>query len=210
MKDNKNIYQIKLEDYCRPRYSSAIKGYYGTMEELIEFVLRLEDNEHASSRYHETIDAMEFYDLDNEVTHTMAGQTLPVLTPAQEVCRFETTLDNQYFNYQTASGAMYPCYISGADVCQTLICTAGGYERCIKASISNLRICNHGVGWMCANNLIKGFPGVITWDGEHHILTLAVSQEHYEFDELDIAMEDVVDRSKIDLSFVIADVVAEG
>lgn len=76
--------------------------------------------------------------------------------------------------------------------------------------VSGLSICHHGTGWTTPSNVIKGFPGVVIWDGEHHCLNLFVSQAHYEFNELDMATTDVVDMSTIDLSAIMADILAEG
>lgn len=210
MMNNEKIYEITLEDYSFPRYASAVKSYYGTMEDIINQMVRLSDNDWTRTRYQETIDAAEYYDLDDQITHTVAGQVLPILTPVQEVCRFETKLSNQRWEYMSYNGAVYPCWANEVDVCQSLIRTESGYERCLKATISGLNICHHGTGWITIGNLIKGFPGVVTWDGEHHNLNLFVSQAHYEFDELDTATSDVVDVSTIDLSAIMADILAEG
>lgn len=128
----------------------------------------------------------------------------------RKFCRFETQLTDQRWNYMTFSGAVYPCYAANVDVCQTLIRTESGYERCLKAVVSGLSICHHGTGWTTPSNVIKGFPGVVIWDGEHYCLNLFVSQAHYEFDELDMATTDVVDVRTIDLSAIMADILAEG
>lgn len=210
MMNNKQYYEINLEDYSFPRHASAVKSYYGTMDDIIDLMVHLADNDWTRTRYQETIDAAEYYDLDPEITHTVAGQVLPILTPVQEICRFETQLTDQRWNYMTFSGAVYPCYAANVDACQTLIRTESGYERCLKAVISGLSICHHGTGWTTPSNVIKGFPGVVIWDGEHHCLNLFVSQAHYEFDELDMATTDVVDVSTIDLSAIMADILAEG
>lgn len=181
--NDKQLYEICLEDYRYPRYASAIKSYYGTMDDMVNLMVRLADNDWTRTRYRETIDAAEYYDLDNEITHTVAGQTLPILTPVQEVCRFGTKINDQLWNYTVFSGAVFPCYAIEADVCQILIRTETGYERCLRAEISGLSICAHGTGWTNPNSLIKGFPGMVTWDGERHVLNLFVSQAHYELDE---------------------------
>ena len=210
MTNNEKMYKITLEDYSFPRYTSAVKSYYGTMDDIINLMVHLADNDCTRTRYQETIDAAEYYDLDNEIMHTVAGQAFPILTPVQEVCRFETQLINQCWDYTTFSGAVYPCWAAQVDVCQTLIRTESGYERCLRASISGLSICHHGTGWTTPGNVIKGFPGVVTWDEQCHKLNLFVSQAHYEPDDLKKATGDMVDESAINLSMVMADIIAEG
>lgn len=210
MMNSKQFYEINLEGYRFPRYASVVKSYYGTMDDIIDLMVHLADNDWTRIRYQETIDAAEYYDLDNEITHMVAGQVLPILTPVQEVCRFETQLTNQRWDYMTFSGAVYPCWAPEVNVCQTLIRTENGYGRCLKASLSGLSICHHATGWTSPGCVIKGFPGAVTWDGQHHTLNLFVSQAHYELDELAMASADVVNVDSIDLSTIMADILAEG
>ena len=208
--NSEKMYELVLEDYSFPRYASAVKPYYGTMDDIINLMVRLADNDWTRTRYQETIDAAEYYVLDDEITHTVAGQVLPVLTPVQEVYRFETQLHNLRWNYTAFGGAVYPCWATEIDVCQSLICTERGYERCIRASISGLNICYHSTGWTTPGGVIKGFPGIVTWDEQCHKLNLFVSQAHYEFNELATATADVVDVNTINLAAIMADILAEG
>ena len=41
---NERLFELKLEDYSRPRYLPAIKSYYGTMEEIIQLMIRMDNN----------------------------------------------------------------------------------------------------------------------------------------------------------------------
>ena len=189
MMNNKQFYEINLEDYSFPRHASAVKSYYGTMDDIINLMVHLADNDWTRTRYQEAIDAAEFYDLDNEIIHTVAGQVLPILTPVEEVARFETQLTNRSWYYTAYNGATYPCWAEHLDVCQTLIRTGDGYLRCLRASVSGLNICHHGTGWTTPGSAIKGFPGAVTWDGEHHTMNLS---------------------DAIDFSAIMADILAEG
>ena len=204
------IFELALEDYSCPRHMPAIKHYYGAMDEIIEFMIRLEDNEAWCVRYKETLDAAEFYDLDNDATHTVAGQTLPIFVPVKEISRLEATRQDARWEYKAYNGSHYPCYASKIDVCQSLISTDCGYERCIKASFTGLCVYHHGVGWVNPCNRFKGFPGMVIYDGERATVTLFTSQKHYEPEELDVAMADIMDITKIRPSTATADILGEG
>lgn len=211
MLNREEIYEICLEDYTKPRYTSAIQTYYGTEDEIRNLMERLRNSTNgAAVRYNETIEAVEYYDLDNELTHTVAGQTLPILKPVEEVCRVETQINNQYWNYQTYEGSIIRCYASRVDVSQCLIATDSGYERCVKASFAGLGVHHHGVGWVNPCNHFKGFPGMIVFDGERATATLFASQMHYDPEELDVAMADTMDATKIRPSVAVADILGEG
>ncbi len=211
MKNHEDIFEICLEDYTQPRYTSAIRTYYGTEHEIRDLMDRLRNSTNgAAVRYNETIEAVDQYDLDDELTHTVAGQTLPVLKPVEEICRLKTQLSNHYWNYTTYSGAVFSCYASKIDVCQVLIATDSGYERCVKADFTGLCINHHGIGWVNPCNRFKGFPGMVTYDGEHSTVTLLTSQTHYEPAELDVAMADIMDISTIRIPVATADILGEG
>lgn len=209
--NNRQLYKIYLEDYSFPRHASFVKAYYGTQDDIVNLITQLADNNWTNTRYKETIEAAYSYDTEKESPfHTVAGQVFPFLTPVQEVCRFETQLTDQRWKYTAYGDKLYPCWASVVDVCQNLIRAEDGYERCVKACISNLHVCYHNSGWTLPNSTIKGFPGIVTWDGECHTLNLFVSLAHYDLDDLATATADVSDTSLIDLSAITADILAEG
>lgn len=204
------IFELNLEDYSCPRYLPAIKYYYGTMDEIIDFMVRLEDNPDTCSRYKEMLDAAERYTLDNVPTHTVAGQALPIFTPVQEISRLETIRKDARWEYKTHNGTSYACRAPKIEICQTLVETKSGYELCVQANITGLQIRYPGIGWLCPNGNIKGFPGMVTFSNNTHHMALAVSQFNYNLDEYDLAMADAMDPHSVNLSCLVADILGEG
>ena len=204
------IFELYLEDYSLPRYMPAAKSYYGTMSEIIDFMIKLEDNAQTATRYKETLDAAEFYDLDNEATHTVAGMTLPIFTPVKELSRLETTMEDVCWEYNTFNRACFSCYASSVELSQFLIETPDSYELCVQANITGLQIHYPGLGWVFPNGAIHGFPGMVSFDENTHRLALAVSQKSYTLDKLDCAMADALNPHYADLSCLVADIIAEG
>ena len=207
---NQEMYEIKLEDYRYPRYTSAIRAYYGTMEDIINLMAYLSDNDCTRTRYRETIEAAEYYDQDPEIKHNVAGQLFPVLTQVVEVARFEIQFSTKNWSYTAHNGAVYPCCAENVYACQSLIRTEEGYQRCLRASASGLSICRASLGWICPNDAIMGFPGMVTWDGKHHTMNMSVPVAHYSFEQQDRAFADVTDINSIDLSVIVGDILAEG
>lgn len=211
MLNREEIFEIRLEDYTQPRYMSATRSYYGTEAEIHDLMDRLRySTTGAAVRYGETIEAVEYYDLDNELTHTVAGQTLPILKPVDEICSFEAQLSEKYWNYTTYDGVTIPCYASKLDICQCLIATDSGYERCVKADVTGFYIYHHVIGWVSISRQIKGFPGMVMFDGEKATVTLYATQWHYGPDELEEAKADTVDPDQVNLSVIVADILGEG
>lgn len=210
MLEKKQIYEICLENYYYPRYASVAKSYYGTREEIDRLMAHLAKDPWTAMRYRQTIEAVENYDQDDQATHWVAGQEYPILIPAQEICRFETTLSDHKWNYKSYNGSVVACCAEQIHVCQLLIQDDLGYERCLSASTENLGICPHYPGWCHVNGIIRGFPGIVTWDGEHsHRMTLSTTQVHYAPDQLEQARADLVDPDCIDLSLLMADIFGE-
>ena len=146
MLNREEIFEICLEDYTQPRYKSAIRTYYGTEAEIHGLMDRLASSTTgAAVRYNETIEAVDYYGLDDEITHTVAGQTLPVLKPVEEICRFEAQLSEKYWNYTTHDGVTIPCYASKLDICQCLIGQIQSHHHDWnsgrKGNMSRFRIC---------------------------------------------------------------------
>ena len=204
------IFELKLEDYSRPRYMSALRPYYGTMNEIIEFMIRLEDDPNTCTRYQETLDAAEYYDLDNELPHTIAGQTVTIFEPAAEISRLETTRCDVRWDYTAYSGSVYPCYASKIEMCQSLMETKSGYELCLRANITGLQVCYPGIGWIGLTGIAKGFPYMVTFADNTYQMALAAAQAHYEFSEYHLAMADAQNPDSVNLSCLVADILAEG
>ena len=210
MLEKKQIYEICLENYYYPRYASVTKSYYGTREDIDHLMAHLAQNPWTAMRYQETIAAVENYDLDNQTTHRIVGQEFPILTPVQEICRFETTLSDHKWNYKSYNGSVVACCAKQIHVCQILIQDGDGFERCLSASTEHLGICLHSPGWCYVNGILRGFPGIVTWDGDHtHKMHLFASQEHYTPDQLAQARADLTDPDRIDLSVLMADIFGE-
>lgn len=206
----KQLYEIRLEDYTFPRYASAIKSYYGTREDIDRLINHLNNNPNTCVRYRETIEAVESYDGTNVPVHNVAGQILPILTPVQEVSRFETQLTDQHWFYLAHGDKVYPCKADTLDICQILVHTDSDYVRCLRAQASNLRICYQGLGWIHPNALIKGFPGIITLRDKQHTMNLFAPLQHYTPDQLTQATADLTGNSMMDLAMFSAEMVGLG
>ena len=51
---------------------------------------------------------------------------------------------------------------------------------------------------------------MVTFADNTYLMSLAVSQTHYEFNEYHLAMEDAVNPNSVNLACLVADILAEG
>ena len=210
MTTKEQIFELTLEDYTKPRYMSATKSYYGTKAEIDALMDRLYEDSACRTRYQETAEAVKFYDLDDDLTHNVAGQTLPILTPVREISRAEAHLDSYSWNYTAFDGTVYPCRYSEVKAVQSVIETETGYEHCVQADIFGLQVHYPGIGWANLAASVHGFPKMVTYANGVHSMALAVSQEHYNPDELRSILSMIIYPDNIEPSLLVADIIGEG
>ena len=211
--DNKQFYKTYLEDYSFPRYASVVKPYYGTEEDIYNFITKLADDEWTNKRYREIIEAVYAYDTDGdpfETVATIVGQVNPVMTPMEKIGHFETNLANHSWVYTNYYGKVFPCRANSIDVCQILLRTNKGYERCMKVKINGFSVCYHSAGWIALYRNTNSFPGIVTYDGKSHTMNLMIAVDNYSFNELAVAASDLVDVNCIDMGAITADILGEG
>ena len=207
--NDKQIYEISLEDYSFPRYMSITKSYFGTKNDITDLIDHLRSDGSIRTRYNETIDAFLNYEEDKIPVHSVAGRVFPILTPVQEISRFETKLEDHEWLYTTRNSEVYPFQADTVDICQILVRRKTDYVRCLRVQVSNLSICRHGMSWVCPGDGIYGFPGIITQDGERHSMRLFAPQQHYRLDSLARATADLADIKKLKLSIFSEDMLGE-
>lgn len=210
MLNDNQIYQIYLEDYSKPRYISEGRPYFGTMDDIIDLMVFLEEEESTRIRYAELADAISCYDGNEEITHVVNGRKYPLLTEVNVLARHEIHLGEQHCLYTGYSGASYPIYADSVEVCQILVQDEMGYlVRCIKVSFTGLQICAHGIGWYIPGGYSKGFPGMITRKEGHHIMNMYVTAQYYAPWETETALKDLTNAEKIDLTAACKDILGD-
>ena len=202
-------YQMYLEDYRFPRTSANVRPYYGTMEDFLGLTTRMAEQDGPKVRYADTIDALESYHMDHNITHWIAGHNLPLLTPVEDLCRYDITLKNQQWEYHCYNGSIYKLRAQEVRVSQILFRKPDGLERCLKASFTGLQVSVPKIGWFFPDISIQGFPGIVTWENDIHTVHLLTSQQLYHPDALEQAKTDMVYPGKISLSHAVGDILGE-
>lgn len=163
MYNDETIYRIDLEDYAYPRFAGRVKAYFGTKAEIMELMSYLSANAHSAMRYAQTIEAVDRYDLDPEMTHTVAGQEKKVLTPVQVLIHKTACYGNAQWLHKGCSGAQIPAKAEQLEVEQMLLRCGEELIRCGKFRMQGLAICAPGFGWVRPGAELRGFPGVMEY-----------------------------------------------
>ena len=92
---------------------------------------------------------------------------------------------------------------------QILLQSGQGYDRCLRASFTELQACVPKIGWYYPDSSILGFPGMVTWKDHVHTVHLFVSQQHYPSEDWEQALQDMTDPGKIRLDAAVGDIFGE-
>lgn len=195
MYNDETVYRIDLEDYAYPRFAGRVKAYFGTKEEIMELMSSLSANAHSAMRYAQTIEAVDRYDLDSEMTHVVAGQERPVLTPVQVLIDKTQCYENTQWLHNGCSGAKIAAKAERLEVRQLLLRCGDQVIRCGKFRFQGLHVCMPGFGWVQPGKNLRGFPGVMEYcEPDLHRSTLFSEMEVYEEDKM---LQGIVDTKRL-------------
>ncbi len=158
-KEHEQYYEIKLEDYSDIDNPTAIKSYYGTLEDIGDLILALTENDWTAENYASTIQAFEeFLDGEMAATHIIAGNEIRLLTPVK-VLKQETILqwDAQWTYYADEHTATH-MQAQFLDAQQLLLQDGDLYIRCIRPCFENVQYLHPQHGWCNFGTVCSGFP----------------------------------------------------
>ena len=161
---NDPMYLIQLEDYSKERFSSALRTYAGSRQDLMDFAQHLANNPDTAVRYHETIEGIDLYDLNPGLIHTMAGQEIPVMTPAIELARRHLDIGPRNWFHELENASEYYLYCTDCQMDCLLLETPREileFARLDMTDVAAVVLDLEISDWDCDDC----FPGVCTQDG---------------------------------------------
>ena len=168
----KQFFGIQLEDYSLPEGVPMPKTYFGTLDQIGVVIDHLAADPVTAAKYASTIIA--FRDYKNGhlgVTHTIAGQTMRLLTPVGFV--HETMILEQnaewYFNNGVYSHRVHADFM---DLHQVLLIDGDMFLRCVRPCYEGLRYEDPCEGWTAMPACHYGFPYIYAAEPGWHYMRL--------------------------------------
>lgn len=194
-------YCIHLEDYALPRYATASRCYYGTMDDMLSFANNLSKIDLPGTRYSDIIAGIEHYNTDPDMCHSVAGTKYTVLTPVEVICQNDFIFDDYTWLYFGHSGTALPMTATQANVSQILVHNKNEYHRCIKAKLKDVH-CNYPtIGLIRPPFEQQGFPCMVQkTDDNIYTLQLYAMAQSYPFYKKDEALADMQNLDLVALS----------
>ena len=174
---------VCLDDYSASPICPGNKTYYGTKEEVADFIKAIEKDK----------------------------KSLEISIGQRSVNCIEKTvaiLKNHVWEHINTWGFLYMMKADEIVAEQMLIKVKNKYYRCIKPTFQNLQYSTEDNNWMTVGNRLWGFPNTyeITAD-KHRYRLYAMEQEYTDIYE---AQQDINDVTKITLETACDDIFGDG
>ena len=155
-------YIIRLERMVSPGDPVDIRTYCGTLDEIAYLIESLDQDEKTRDYYASTLDAWENWLKGDKVAlHQVGASIVPLLTPAEDVCRSAYLLDEVEWSYIDKHGCTMLASADSVDVYQSLVYCKYNYYRFAHYHFSKLRRVHSDKGWVDYQVDDKGVPGMI-------------------------------------------------
>ena len=154
---NDEYYALYLDDPAVPAFCSFSNLYIGKKDDLMKVADNLERNE----SYLETAKGIrDYFSGNTAVKHSIAYQTIPVLTPVRFIKSSKTILKDFEWNHINTWGFIYRMRADTISVSQILISHDLKFYRCVRAKLEGL--CMKGIrnGWTSIGDFLFGHSSI--------------------------------------------------
>ena len=133
-------YRLELDDYSAAAFTSFGKYYYGTLDEIRDFIDELCSNEDFGDRFVELI--LAFYAFEagqHDVKHNVAYRDVPLLVPVRLLYKEKITLDNHAWEHLNTWRWPYNMRCEKVESEHLWFACGREYCRAAKAVFTNLQ-----------------------------------------------------------------------
>lgn len=175
-----NYFRLELDDYSSASFCSFGKYYFGTLEEIRTFINAL-DKEYEDS-HRELVAAFRAYEIgQTDVTHSVAFQEVPLLTPATLIHTEKVVLKNYAWDHMNTWQSVYKMRCTQVETEHLWLACEGRGFRAIKAAFKRLRHESILGGWrQLSENMLWGFPCILREDAGSFWNTLAEIEKGFQ------------------------------
>lgn len=206
MKIEEKYYGICLDDYAIPSICSGSKMFYGTIDQIEDMISALSDD------FEEMIAAFgEFKQGNYDITYTVAYNKQKLMQPVELIAYERLNCPSTQWDHRNAWDCIYSMRFESTQAEQILIFYNGKYVRAIKPTFTNLqyrvKASPERIGWKEIGSF-WGFPNMLSWKGDQIMCALFVAEQTY--DDLEPAMADMGDVTRLNFTQAINEIFADG
>ena len=173
-------YRLELDDYSAAAFTSFGKYYYGTLDEIRDFIDKLCSNEDFGDRFVELISAFHAFEAgQHDVKHNVAYRDVPLLVPVRLLYKEKITLDNHAWEHLNTWRWPYNMRCEKVESEHLWFACGREYCRAAKAVFTNLQYAGTVGQWNDVGDMLWGFPGILTRDLSGFRNRLAEPEEYF-------------------------------
>ena len=173
-------YRLELDDYSAAAFTSFGKYYYGTLDEIRDFIDELCSNEDFGDRFVELISAFHAFEAgQHDVKHNVAYRDMPLLVPVRLLYKGKITLDNHAWEHLNTWRWPYNMRCEKVESEHLWFACGREYCRAAKAVFTNLQYAGTVGQWNDVGDMLWGFPGILTRDLSGFRNRLAEPEEYF-------------------------------
>ena len=173
-------YRLELDDYSAAAFTSFGKYYYGTLDEIRNFITQLSNDDAFRDRFSELISAFQAFEFGrHDVTHKVAYREVPLLVPARLLHKEKITLDNHAWEHLNTWRWPYNMRCEKVESEHLWFACGREYCRAAKAVFTNLQYAGTVGQWNDVGDMLWGFPGILTRDLSGFRNRLAEPEEYF-------------------------------
>lgn len=162
-----DYFRLELDDYSAPAFTSFSKYYFGTFDEIREFIFALCEKDRSRNNHTALISAFRVYESgQTDAIHPVAHHFVPLLVPAQVLYREKIELANHAWEHLNTWSCTYNMRCGSVNSEHLWVECGGEFTRVVKAEFAGL--CYEGLEdcWMPIGGRLWGFPCMLTGDEE--------------------------------------------
>lgn len=200
------VYHIELDDYSMPAFVSFGKNYYGTMQDIEEFISKFKDDD--NNEYSELVRAFEDYKKGNENVEITVAYNKRKMLEEVKVYGYREIISGSYqWEHINIWGFPYDLRCEGLKSKHYWIKNNDVLCRVIKAKFTKLQYKNAVNNWVNIN-AIWGFPHIIEF-GMYN--TLMVIEKRFDtFKDLKEDMKQFKSIEDMDFTAFYNDIFGDG
>lgn len=178
------LYQMCLEDCACPSFCSAYKPFFGTLDEIEEFVFAHKADGEKEGEMPEIVSAFEAWKAgQKDVMHTVSYSPLPLLTPAKLVYRAEQTWQNYRWEHFNIWKCVYHMRCSSVQTEHRWVECEGRFMRCVIADFENLEWSDDEKQWYPVDEDVWGLCHMLCFENNSVRNRLAEPEKNFETQE---------------------------
>lgn len=154
-------FQMELDDMAAPSFVSFGKYYFGTMEEIADFVCALEDKQLSP----DLVAAFRAYkNGEYNIRHPVANRYVPLLKPARLLHEETRTLENFFWVHINVWDAPYALECNNVETRNVWLECGGIHFRALYARFTGLKVSGATALWRPVGHSLCGYPEMLHYE----------------------------------------------